>query len=79
MRCEELAGMIPGLLDGTLGGEDAWRVRRHTAVCARCRADLDEIAAVLQLPCWPPAEPLPERLEADLPAVPPSWRQTAGC
>lgn len=79
MDCTEVADDLDLLALGTLGPAEAERVRAHTAVCARCRAELraaEEAVARLALAA-PPAR-APDTLRAAVMAgarrVPPGER-----
>lgn len=76
MECNELVEKVTDFLDGALAGEDVGRFDHHAGLCPGCQAHLNEVAVMLRLTSHVPAEPLPERLEADLLTVYRDWRQT---
>jgi hypothetical protein len=43
-RCEDIAGLLPWLLNGTLEAAEAQAVRAHLAQCSACQRELEETA-----------------------------------
>ena len=42
--CQSIGALLDGYHDGELGSIERWRVERHLAGCAACRAELDSLA-----------------------------------
>lgn len=66
LSCHDVEPALSAYLDGELDGT-VQNVRRHLDGCARCRDELDRLAAVRSLVRSMPVRRLPPTLRADLP------------
>ncbi|CAN5899213.1 hypothetical protein BH23ACT8_BH23ACT8_06000 [soil metagenome] len=66
LGCHDVEPVLSAYLDGELD-TTAPKVRRHLDGCARCRDELDRLAAVRSLVRSMPVRRLPPTLRADLP------------
>jgi len=62
MKCEEVTGLIPEFLAGTLTRGEMLRIQAHTVSCAPCNQELESLSSTWKnLEHWPEEEP-PEQL-----------------
>ncbi len=65
MKCEELAELVTGLLEGALPADKKLGARVHLWICGHCRRYVDQMKRTVRfLADAPPPPPPPPEMEA---------------
>lgn len=66
LSCRQLTELVTDYLEGKMSLGDRMRFQMHLGMCKHCRAYLQQMKLTLQTLGTLPAEPMPDRVRAEL-------------